>query len=140
MRNVSRTFLIIGAIFSIIAIFAFIGGAFAMIYASKNVSDAYIMEALQDIWPKIFGDTDAEKIELIRTLLFSAGISMIVAAVFMIPTVIFCFMARVNPTQGNLILVLVFGVLTGDAFVILAGIFGLIANSQERNRQQVVQQ
>jgi hypothetical protein len=140
MRNVSRTFLIVGAIISILAIFLYIGGAFAMIYTSKNLSDSYIMDAFKEIWSKILGDTDAEKIQFIRLVLFGSGITMIVASVFMIPTAIFCFMARSNPTQGNLILVIVFGVLTGDAFVILAGIFGLIANSQERNRQQVIQQ
>ena len=135
MKKLSRSFLIVGGVLAIIGFFTFLlfGGIF--IYASKGISDSYIMEAFQDIWDRVRGLTDEEKIETIRNLMRNIGIIVLVASIFSIPSMILCFTASAKQSQGVLIATIVFNAICGSVFGILGAIFGLINQSRERNAQ-----
>ena len=136
MRNLSKTFLLIGAIFAIIGIFAFIGSSVAFFYVGTAKDTEFIKEGFQNIWEQLPGDTDAEKIEMIQLLSNTIGVICIIAGVLSIPTIVVSFIARNNHATGLFVTAIVLSVvLAGNIFIILGSIFGLVANSKERNQQ-----
>ena len=141
MKNLSKTFLLVGGILSIICVFGFIGGGFGFIYLSKNLDNTYIMEMFKSFWDLMIGETDGQKIEFARKLLLAGGVASFVEAIVCIPTAIISFNARSKSSTASLVAAIVFGVISGaSVFVILGGIFGLIGNRQEANRQRVAEQ
>ena len=136
MRNLSKTFLLIGAIFAIIGIFAFIGASVAFFYVGTAKDTQFIKEGFQSMWEQLPGDTDAEKIEMIQLLSNTIGVTCIIAGALSIPTIVVSFIARNNHATGLLVAAIVLSaVLAGNIFIILGAIFGLVANSKERNQQ-----
>lgn len=141
MKNLSRTFLLIGAILSILSFFGFIIGGATCMYVAGHISDEVLKEAFKNIWNQLVGDNDAQKLECLRLILKTLGGLMIFWSLITIPAAICSFAARNKPTTGMLVAVIVLGVLSGTSvFVILGGIFGLIGNNQERNRQRLAEQ
>lgn len=133
MKKLSRTFLIVGGVLAIVGIFGFLIFGAAFFYISQGVSDDFIKDAFADIWDRVRGTDDEEKIETIRFFARNIGIVVLCAAVLSIPTAIVCFTAAGKQTQGSFIATIVFNVICGSVFGILGGVFGLIANSKERN-------
>lgn len=136
MRNLSKTFLLIGAIFAIIGIFALIGASVAFFYVGTAKDTEFIKEGFQNIWDQIPGETDADRIAFVQLLANSLGMVLVVAGVLSIPTIVVSFIARGNHATGLFVAAIVLSaVLAGNVFIILGAIFGLVANSKERNQQ-----
>ena len=133
MKKLSRTFLIVGGVLAIVGMFAFLIFGAAFMYVSQGTSNDFIKEQFVDIWDRVRGTTDEEKVETIRMFARNIGIIVFCAAVLSIPTAIVCFTAAGKQTQGSFIAAIVFNVICGSVFGILGGVFGLIVNSKERN-------
>ena len=94
------------------------------------------LQKILDHGTQIPGETDAEKIEMIQLLSNTIGVICIIAGVLSIPTIVVSFIARNNHATGLFVAAIVLSVvLAGNIFIILGAIFGLVANSKERNQQ-----
>ena len=136
MRNVSRAFLLIGGIVAIIAIFSFIGSA-SLFFATAGLNDDSIHTIISPCYSYVPGDSLVEKAEFVRAFCKAFAVICIFLSLFSIPTAIISFSSRAKQSQGLLITALVFGILMGSTFMILGAIFGLVANSKERNQRVI---
>lgn len=138
MKNVSRTFLLIGAILSLLAFFGFIIGGVVCIYTSKTVTIDTIRELLEkiELWYFVAGEGE-ERARFILPALELSGYFFIFCGILAIPTAVLAFVGRNKPTTGVLVTIIVMGIVAWNTiFVILGAIFALVANGQERKKQE----
>lgn len=131
MRRLSRTFLMVGAILSIVfGVLIFISGIGFMLASQASLGDeilAYFDFFFNTICKGDFGLFKALAV-VYAVLFIFAGICSVICSVF-------AFISRNKPTKGMFITVLVLSVLGGSTFCTLGAIFGLIANGQEKRAQ-----
>lgn len=128
MRKTSRTFLKVGAILGIIlGVLAIIGGIVSAVIG-KVRPDNEMLKPFYEIINQYFKGN----ISTFQNLAFTWGITIILCGICSIVSSVFAFIARNKPTNGMFITVIVLSACGGSAFATLGGIFGLIANAQER--------
>ena len=131
MRNTSRTFLLIGGILAIISAFSLIITACVFFYLSSNANDEMLLDIFSPFFNGIPGNTDADKLVIIRSMLMGGGIGLFIVMVLSIILSIVCFTARNKKTTGPFVSVIIFSAFAGGVFSLLGGIFGLVANGIE---------
>ena len=137
MSKLSKTFLLIGAILSlIVAVTMVICGIVFLAFSAPAVKE-YIIELLEqaEIHTDIPG-TPAEQAASIQTIFMSIGIVFMIWAVVCVISAVVAFVGRNKQTNGLLVANIVLGLFSGE-FNTAGGILGLIANARiERNNRR----
>lgn len=135
MRTASRIILIVGSIISIVValIFFIIGGVFA--FAGSVPTEEIVAQLQAGTVTSTFPGTVQEQAEAIKAMSTGLGVFFIIAAVFNVLNTIFGFVANAKKTTGLHVCNIVFGVLSLTEVTLVGGIFGLIANGQEKGNE-----
>ena len=143
MRKASQILLLIGAIISIVVtvIFLVLAGFF-MISGTSAEAKQIIAEGIRNgsITVNVPGAvTEAEKVEAVQATYVVLGVMFIFFALFGIVNTVLAFISRSKKSTGLFVCNIVFGFLSGTEVTLLGGIFGLVANSNEKNSQVVTE-
>ena len=136
MKNLSRIFLKIGGILSIItgAIFAIV--AIVFIILATPASTDFLLEGLKNgtVHTDMQG-TPEQAVVAIQIMFLSMAICFGVAMVFEGLTAYFVLKAAKKETEGAYITAIVFGFLSGTQLPLVGAIFGLIASNKEQRKE-----
>ena len=124
MRKAKEILFLLAMIFGCLSFLGLVGGAIAFFVGSNNEQlRQMIEEALANSGMAVDG-------AIISALCITYGVSLIICAVFAAVAVFLAWKARFQDDKKLFILNIVFGVLGGSIFNILAAIFGLVAASR----------
>ena len=135
MRSASKIILIVGSIISIVValIFFILGGVFAA--AGAVPTEEIVAQIQQGTITTTLPGTVQEQAEAFKVMSTGLGVFFIVVAVFNVLNTIFGFVANAKKTTGLHVCNIVFGVLSLTEVNLVGGIFGLIANGQEKSNE-----
>lgn len=131
MRKTSRAFLTVGAILGIIAGLLLIIVGILMVMASFAKPTDELIKIFDAVIKAYFNGS----IDAFQKSAMVYGIVVVICSICALASAVFCFMAKRKPALGTLVAVIILSALGGSVFATLGGIFGLIANSQEKRAQ-----
>ena len=137
MKNLSRIFLRIGAIFGIIyaASFLLVTLMFA-IFASPAFKDVLVEGFANGTAHSSFEGTPQAQAEAVQIMFLIMAISFGVGGAVEVASTVFSFRAIKQPNETSLILAIVFGAISATSFPVAGGILGLINDGKEKRRSE----
>lgn len=135
MRQASKVLLIVGAIVSIVVavIFLILGAVFAV--AGAVPTEEIVAQLQAGTVTTTFQGTVQEQAEAIKGLSTGFAVFFLVVGVFNVVNTIIAFVSNAKKATGLYVANIVFGLLSLTEVALVGGIFGLIANGQEANRE-----
>ena len=137
MAKLSKTFLLIGAILSLVLVGTFIiCGIVFLVFSSPAIKDM-LVELLEkaEIHTDVPG-TPEEQAAAIQAIFLAFGLVFMFLSLFSLASAIVAFAARKKPSTGLLVANIVLGLMSGE-FNAAGGILGIIANARiERNNRR----
>ena len=140
MKNLSRIFLRIGAIFAIIfAVSLLLTTITFALLASPALKDALIEGFKDGTAHSSFEGTPEQQTAAAQLMFLIMSISFGLVTVIEGLTAFFSFRAINKPTEGKLVTAIVFGFFSSTMFPLVGGIFGLVALSKEQKQPAAIE-
>ena len=137
MRKASNIILLVGAIISIVTALIFLIMGIVFTLAGQLPTEEVIKGLSDGTYTTTISGTPEEQALAIKAVSTGLGVFFLLATVFNIVNTVLAFVARSKKSTGLYVANIVFGVLSMTEVTIVGGIFGLVANSTEKNNPVV---
>ncbi|MCR4879559.1 MAG: hypothetical protein K5906_01195 [Bacilli bacterium] len=138
MRKASHILYMVGYVMSVLLLFIFIGGTVVFFIISSSGYTQTIIEQLQSgkITTDFVGSVE-EQAAMIQKTFFGMAWSFLVISLISIAKTVFAVLANTKKLTSFYITSLVLSIVGGDTLFIIASIFGIVANKQENESEEI---